>query len=361
MLNRKDKKNKFTAIDLFSGAGGLTLGLKNGGFKVVAAVEIDKDSVDTYHANHPEVQVIHDDIRKVKGKEILRRMGLKNVDLVAGCPPCQGFSKLTDKNRKNDPRNELVLEMARMVEELRPSVCMMENVPGLASRGKNLLDEFEKKIKSLGYIITKGVLQMADYGVPQSRRRLVLLAGRGFKIELPKATHCRTSEPGLKRWVSVKSVLEKSKAPVTYLHAKENGGPEKFNWNVVRDVKPITLERLKYLIPGKSRLSLPVKLRPNCHKEAKGFSNVYGRMSSEEVAPTMTSGCTTLSAGRFGHPVENRTISVREAAMIQTFPESYQFKARAMESVCGLVGNALPFKFAKIVSEDCYEALNGLE
>src|SRR3989338_596275 len=350
-------KKKLTAIDLFSGAGGLTFGLKAAGFKVVAAVEVDEAAVNTYTANHPEVHMIHRDIREVKGRDLLKKAGIRKIDLIAGCPPCQGFSKLTDKSRNNDPRNELVIEMGRMVEELRPKICMMENVPGLNGRGSPLLNKFEKKLESLGYIITKEVLQLANYGVPQSRRRLVLLAGRGFKVDLPEPTHARNPEDTKKPWVPLREALRKINRPVSYAKAKLNGGPQKYAWHVTRDLKPISIERLKYLTPGGSRIALPRKLRPKCHKTAKGFQNVYGRMSWNNIAPTMTSGCTTLSAGRFGHPEENRTISVREAALIRTFPETYRFETEIIEKACELVGNALPCKFAEIVSHRGLTAL----
>ncbi len=355
--NKTNNKGKFTAIDLFSGAGGLTVGLKRAGFKVVAAVEIDEDAVNTYQANHPEVRVFHKDIRELKGVEILEATRVKKINLIAGCPPCQGFSKLTDKNKKEDPRNRLVIEMARIVEELEPEICMMENVPGLDGRGSPLLKRFESKLESLGYVINKKVLQMADYGVPQSRRRLVLLAGRGFKVDLPEPTHARNSDNSLRQWIPLRKVLSKISKPILYSKAKLNGSPQKYGWHVIRDLKPISMKRLKYLKPGGNRMALPRRLRPDCHKKAKGFQNVYGRMSWNDIAPTMTSGCTTLSAGRFGHPEENRTISVREAALIQTFRKSYSFEAKTIEKACELVGNALPCKFAFAASLKCYEAM----
>ncbi len=343
--------NRFNAIDLFSGVGGLTLGLKQAGFKVIAAVEIDKTAINSYKSNHPEVRIIEGDVRQVSGKDLLKIAKVKKIDLIAGCPPCQGFSKLTDKNSGFDPRNNLVLEMARIIEELRPRMVMLENVPGLMGKGAPLLNEFEKRLENIGYVVTKEVLQLADYGVPQSRRRLVLLAGKGFSVPLPQKTHSR------KKWLPVKTVLKNLNEPVTLSHALKNGGPKKFGWHVVRDLAPITIKRLKYLTPGGSRQELPLELRPNCHKNHSGFSNVYGRMDGDSVSPTITSGCTTLSAGRFGHPYKNRTISVREAALIQTFPFNYKIEADTMQKACELFGNALPCKFAEAVSRKCLTAL----
>jgi DNA (cytosine-5)-methyltransferase 1 len=359
---KKRKKNNFTAVDLFSGAGGLTVGLKRAGFKVVAAVEVDAEINRTYKKNHPEVILINKDIRKVTGKEILKLAKVKKIDLVAGCPPCQGFSKLTDKHHRDDIRNELVLEMARIVVELKPKICMMENVPGLAGRGSPLLDVFEEKLISMRYKIKKDVLQMADFGVPQSRRRLVLLAGQRFEVSLPKATYSRLPDKDseLKPWVKLKEIIKGEPKPLTLSAARKNGGVHKFKWHVVRDIKEITVKRLKATKSGGNRLALPKRLRPGCHKAAntEGFGNVYGRMKWNYVAPTITSGCTTFSSGRFGHPRQNRTISVREAALIQTFPKSYKLETDNIGIACKLVGNALPCKFAEKVSDSCIAALS---
>lgn len=357
----KAPKKQLTAIDLFCGAGGLTVGLKKAGFKVVAAVEFDPEIAKTYKKNHPEVKLIVKDIREVTGKDILKLTGLKKIDLVAGCPPCQGFSKLTDKHHRDDERNLLVSEMGRIVGELKPSVCMLENVPGLSRRGMPLLGALERKLKKMKYDVSRGVLQMADYGVPQSRRRLVLLAGKGFKIPLPDATHTRSPEVGskLKPWVNMRDTLTIKAEPIPLSRAKEKGGPGRANWHVIRDLKPITLKRLRAIKAGASRSELPKSLRPDCHKESNtGFSNAYGRMSWEEVAPTMTSRCTTLSSGRFGHPEEDRTISVREAALIQTFPKNYELDTDNIEVACKLIGNALPCDFATAVSKQCADRLS---
>lgn len=357
---KNGKKQELTAIDLFCGAGGLTVGLKKAGFKVVAAIEIDPDLARTYKKNHPEVEVIVKDIKEVSGKDILKLTGLKKIDLVAGCPPCQGFSKLTDKFHRDDERNKLVIEMSRLVSELKPTVCMLENVPGLSKRGQPLLNILEQNLDSMDYIVNKGVLQMADFGVPQSRNRLVLLAGKGFDIPLPDATHAQKpiKGSGIKEWVKVRDVLKIKKEPVSMATAKINGGPLKFNWHVVGDIKPITLKRLKAIKPGASRADIPKSLRPDCHKSSDtGFSNAYGRMSWDEIAPTMTTRCTTFSSGRFGHPEENRTISVREAALIQTFPKDYILDTDNMLTACRLIGNALPCTFAEAVSKQCFEKM----
>ena len=356
----KRTRPRFTAFDLFSGAGGLTLGLMKAGFHVRAAIEFDQEIARTYEKNFPNIKLLVKDIRKVSGADLLKASDISGVDLIAGCPPCQGFSKLTDKWDEDDDRNELVLEMARIVLELKPRVCMMENVPGLAGRGSPLLNEFEKRLRSVGYVINRSVLQMADYGVPQSRRRLVLLAGMGFEVPLPEPTHARIPDDSssLEPWITVRDALVDHRKPVALSEANAKGGPKRFNWNVTRSVKPITVQRLQFLGNGGNRLQLPQKLRPKCHKDAEeGFSNVYGRMRWDEVSPTITSGCLTLSSGRFGHPQKNRTISVREAASLQTFPKSFRFDTKTVRVACQMVGNALPYRFARLVSRHCMNAL----
>jgi DNA (cytosine-5)-methyltransferase 1 len=350
--------SEITAIDLFAGGGGLTVGLKRAGFDVVGAVEIEENAFATYVMNHPEVNALREDIRSVHGDDLLRTAPGRRVDLLAGCPPCQGFSSLTRKYGRHDPRNQLVMEMGRLVREILPRAVMMENVPGLAERGKPLLDDFVKELEALGYMVTWDILQVADYGVPQNRRRLVLLAGRGFKIALPIPTHSRSGKNGLKPWNTLRSVIGHLPKPLLFSRSKESAGPIAFKWHVVRDICEENKERLRYAKPGKVRAHLPKRLRPKCHKEVDGgFNSVYGRMTWDQTPVTMTGGCTTFSKGRFGHPRQDRTISVLEAALIQTFPESYIFDTDFIDAACDIIGNALPCDFAQVVSEQCWAAL----
>jgi len=351
--------SKLNAIDLFSGAGGLTVGLKRSGFKVVAAVEIYEPAAKTYAANHRATALLKHDIRNVKGDQLTAVTGHKKIHLIAGCPPCQGFSSLTSKYRRDDPRNRLILEMARIIREISPSMVMMENVPGLADKGRAILDEFIAQLSSLNYKITYDILQIADYGVPQTRRRLVLLAGKGFEIPIPPATHSTnpTKDNGLKPWKTLADAIQGQTHPATLSYAKENGGPRKLKWHIIRDLTPLSIARLKALSAGDGRQELPKNLRPMCHKDSdKGFQNVYGRLSWSQTPPTMTGGCTTPCKGRFGHPDEDRTISVREAAFIQTFPGNYRFETDFIDTVCNLIGNALPCDFAAQISRACMKA-----
>lgn len=348
-----------TAIDVFAGAGGLTVGLKRAGFRVVAAVELESNACATYEANHPEVRCLKRDIAAVSGSDLLEESGTKQIDLLAGCPPCQGFTSLTTKYKeREDPRNELVLEMARLTEETMPRAIMMENVPGLTQKGKGLYEQLKERLEALDYHLVEGFLQVADYGVPQFRRRLVMLGGLGFKIPLPNPTHSGTPTSDLSPWRTVRDTIEGMSKPLTLPEARTRGNIEQSDWHVVRKLSSKNLERIKAAKVGTTWTQIPENLRPRCHRDGYiGFTNVYGRMQWDRPSPTITGGCTTFSKGRFGHPEDDRTISVREAALLQSFPNDYRLDTPYMEHVCNMIGNALPCDFAEAISRQCAEKL----
>ncbi|MDE0208724.1 MAG: DNA cytosine methyltransferase [Boseongicola sp.] len=348
---------RHTAVEIFAGGGGLAVGLNKAGFNTVAAVELEPHAAATFKANHPTVQVFRQDVRTVSGDMLASLSGGK-IDVLAACPPCQGFSSLTSKWRREDERNNLINEVGRLAEEIRPRAIMMENVPGLAKKGKPLFDALLTHLKTLGYKPNSSVLQVADYGVPQHRRRLVMLAGLDFFIPMPGASHSVTGGDGKARWRTVRDTISEMDEPVTFPEAKERGGAQAFDWHVVRRLSPANADRLALSRPGGNWEDFPEDLRPPCHRQGyKGFSNVYGRMAWDEPSGTITAGCTTLSKGRFGHPEKDRTISLREAALLQTFPSDYRFETPFFERACEIVGNALPCVFAEAIARQVQQMM----
>ena len=325
---------KPTAIDLFSGPGGLTLGLKRAGFRVIGAIEVDVLAVETYKVNHQEVKVWTGDIRKVPVLGLMRALGLKKgeLDLLAGCPPCQGFSSIRTLNGKRyirDSSKKLIFEFLRFVEGLRPKTIMMENVPGL--RSAMHFHEFVGRLEKMGYKVRHSVQNAGDYGVAQRRRRLILLAGKEKFIDWPqKATVCRTVRDAI-------CGLPPHRKSGDPLH----DFPEKRNKKVMSLIAAIPKD-------GGSRMDLGRSRQLRCHKILDGFKDVYGRMSWDSPSPTITGGCVNPSKGRFLHPFEDRAITLREAALLQSFPKKYFFSIRRGKFPAAImIGNALPPEFIR--------------
>lgn len=327
---------KLTAVDLFCGAGGLTVGLRRAGFSVWGAVDVDPLAVRAYRANHPDITVWEGDIRRLDPTEMREVLGLRrgDLDLLAGCPPCQGFSTMRTLNggrRVLDRRNALVAEMARYTEEFLPRAVMMENVPGLA--GDRRSGRLRSFLRKLGYRVTDDVLNTADYGVPQRRRRYVLVALRDGVPRLAKPERCERTVRDF----------------IGSLPPAGRGG------DALHDYKENRTEAIKELIAsiprdGGSRGDLGEEWQLPCHTRLDGFHDVYGRMAWNDVAPTITGGCINPSKGRFLHPDANRAITLREAALLQTFPADYRLPLNegpgaGRYSIAELIGNALPPEF----------------
>ena len=326
--------NRPRALDLFSGCGGLTLGLRRAGFHVVGAVEINSAAVKTFKANHRRVPVKQGDIRSISADGLRRELRLRRgqLELLAGCPPCQGFSVLRTRNgahRNRDGRNDLVREMLRFVRAFRPKAVMMENVPKL--QGHKIFSDFCDALKGMGYQLNFDVKDVAEFGVPQRRARLILLAGKGFKIRFAKqAKRKRTVREAIAELPDARKTRDK-------LH----GLPEKRSPRIQRLIRDIPKD-------GGSRIDLPKRRQLACHNRANGFYDIYGRMVWDDVAPTITSGCFNPSKGRFLHPEENRAITMREAALLQSFPRDYKFDISVgKEAIALMIGNALPPEFIR--------------
>jgi len=323
--------SKRSAIDLFSGAGGLTQGLKQAGFNVVGAVEFHPTYAESYQMNHPEVDLRVGDIVGVDPTEFMKELGLDagELDLLAGCPPCQGYSTIGTRNRgkKDDPRNELVYQVLRFALVFRPKTIMMENVPALAKDSR--LADLRQKLEASGYKIDVKVLNMSHYGVPQARRRMIMLASRLGDIEIV------SQELNSDKMATVRNAI-------SFLAPVGQSGDSLHDITQRRNPK---IQKMISLIPkdGGSRTDLPPEYQLECHKKTSGFKDVYGRMKWDKPSPTITCGCSQPSKGRFLHPEEDRVITLREAALLQTFPKDYRFSSRAgKQGVATMIGNALP-------------------
>lgn len=334
-----DQMTPLTALDLFCGAGGLTLGLKQAGFKVLVGVELASIAAETYRKNHPEVICLEEDIRNIYPLELMNKLGLiqGELSLLAGCPPCQGFSTLRTRKKSHsvsDIRNELLFEYLRFVDVFRPKALMMENVPALKFDERMTI--FLSKLEAMGYLITDESVRIenaANFGVPQRRNRMIM--------QVTKQGILPTVLPSEK--TTVRMAFEKAELNPVGLSGDElHDNQSKHGMRVMDIIKAIPKD-------GGGRDSLPNNLVLNCHKKnPAGFKDVYGRMKWDDVAPTMTGGCGNPSKGRFLHPEEDRAISLREAAILQTFPKNYWFSNNGGRTAIALmIGNALPPEFIR--------------
>ena len=328
-------------IDMFCGAGGLTRGLLDAGIHVVKGVDMDGTARETYERNNPGVEFVQADIRKISAGSIMNDVDQSGYLMLAGCAPCQPFSQQNQNAHANDERMSLIHSFGLLVSKIRPDFVMIENVPGFRKTANPYHIAFVTLLKKLGYAFDEGILNTADYGVPQTRTRYVLIASKLGPIRLPEKTH-GPSKRKIKTVRSAISHLPKISAGETSTKIK-NHTSSKLN--------KINTRRIKHTPhDGGDRTSLPASLRLPCHVGHNGHTDVYGRMWWDRPAPTLTCRCTSLSNGRFGHPEQDRAISVREAALIQTFPPEYVFCSNHTTNTRH-IGNAVPPIMARVLGE----------
>lgn len=312
----------------------MSQGLKQAGFRVIGAIEMDSVAADVFKLNHPTAHIWVQDVKTVTSDQILSELDLEigELDLLGGCPPCQGFSRLRTYNgsrRVRDRQNDLIFEFQRLVLGLLPKRVMMENVPGLLENKR--LKQFRASLELAGYAVQVSLLNVKDYGVPQRRCRLVLLASRVAAVAFAKPS---------KRIVSVRDAIGSLPA-VGRSGDPLHDIPEKRSSGVLLRIRSVPAN-------GGSRRSLPEHLHLECHKTFDGFKDVYGRMAWDQPAPTITTGCFNPSKGRFLHPDQDRAITMREAALLQSFPMSYKIPAAIGKvKIATMIGNALPPCFIK--------------
>lgn len=321
------------AVDLYCGAGGLTCGLQQAEIKVLAGIDIAGECKYAFEENN-DSKFLEKDVKDLKGSELKKLFSKDSIKVLAGCAPCQPFSTYTNGVKASaHSKWGLLREFERLVLELEPEIVTMENVPQLADHKP--FEEFLATLSDMKYHVTWGVVNCADYGVPQHRKRLVLIASSFGKIDLPTKTH-------EKSWISVKEAIGK----LPKIKAGDKNSQDTLHRSAT--LTELNLARIRASKPGSSWSAWPENLIARCHKKEKGktFRGVYGRMKWDEPAPTMTTLCFGFGNGRFGHPEQDRAISLREAAIFQSFPEGYKFIEKDSEitfkNVGRMIGNAVP-------------------
>ncbi|HWR31037.1 MAG TPA: DNA cytosine methyltransferase [Negativicutes bacterium] len=337
-----------TAIDLFCGSGAVTWGLKDAGFNVIGAIDFDSTACATYRLNHPEVHLVEQDIKKVTPTIFSQTLDDVHVDLLVVCAPCQPFSNRNRKKSTDDDRLLLVLESLRFIEFLNPTILFFENVPNIGK--SSAFYELEQRLIKLGYYVNPPqCVDAAELGVPQRRKRMILVGAKRNTL----LQSVQDIKPYKKQTVF---------DAISDLPSPQICTPADDALHFARRHSALNIRRLQH-IPhdGGCRESLPEDLQLSCHKKlavkTNSFPDTYGRMKWDDVAPTLTTGCTDITKGRYAHPVQDRAITLREAARLQTFPDNYMFEGNSAQ-IANQIGNAVPPRMMARIAESLFKALS---
>lgn len=338
-------------VDLFCGVGGLTRGLINSGLNVKAGFDIDGTCKYAYeHNNH--CSFYQENIRNMDGEEIDACYDSGVTKILVGCAPCQPFSQMRFKfggENRNDEKYNLLSEFGRMINKVKPTIVSMENVPQI--KETNVYDKFFNLLKRHGYYVSAEVVFCPDYGISQTRRRFVLLASKLGDITLIPPTHDRNQ-------VTIEQVIRN----LPELAAGEIDENDELHRSARLSNK--NLERIRASRPGGTWLDWPESLRCNCHRKASGksYSSVYGRLSWNQIGPTITTQFYAYGTGRHGHPEQDRGLSLREGALLQTFPPEYDFidpnSPFCFRDIARHIGNAVPVRLGEVIGESIRNHLN---
>lgn len=327
------------AVDLFCGVGGLTAGLIKSGIKVKAGYDIELACKFAYEKNNKAI-FIQKDISDLTAEEVRDWFSQKSIKLLAGCAPCQPFSTYNQgKDTRSDKKWPLLYHFSRLINEINPELVTMENVPDVVRH--EVYRDFIEDLQRMGYKVSSQEVNCLDYGIPQTRRRHVVLASKIGEIQLIAPTH---EIP-----LCVKDVIHELEP----LKAGERSKNDPLH--AVSNLSELNLKRIKASKPGGTWRDWPEHLRSSCHKKESGksYPAVYGRMEWNKPAPTITTLCFGFGNGRFGHPEQDRAISLREAALFQTFPKNYEFiessKKVSFKVVGRMIGNAVPVRLGEII------------
>jgi len=345
-----------TAIDAFCGAGGLSIGLSNAGFHILLGFDLDKKCIETLRSNTKIIRhiALQSDVKDMLGGVLLKNAGIGKgeLDLLAGGPPCQGFSVQRTIGGDRDARNLLVDDYGDLIAEVQPRFFLMENVPGIGGkRGRGIIDSFKDRMSLIDYFCHEQILDAQDFGVPQRRRRFIVvgekLTGQGPFFQWPKKVRS--------------NAINSVRAAIGHLPPPPTDGGDHLDYFGHRSdrLSEKNKARLMALKGGQARDDLPEHLLADCHKVSSdviGHRNVYGRMAWDEVAPTITARFDSFTRGKFGHPEQLRSISLFEGALLQTFPENYHFSGTKVD-IARQIGNAVPPKFAMAIGKAISKAI----
>ncbi|HNW97296.1 MAG TPA: DNA (cytosine-5-)-methyltransferase [Bacteroidales bacterium] len=346
--NSKNTNTNFAVVDLFCGVGGLTQGFVKAKFNVIAGIDFDVSCKYAYEKNNL-TPFLHIDLTKYSPYEIAKLFPEGSIKILAGCAPCQAFSTYQQGNKKND-KWKLLYSFGKIIEAIQPDIVSMENVPNLMKYNNGVVfEDFITVLKANDYFVSYQVVDAKDYGVPQRRKRLILLASKFGKIELIRKTHIGKKVKTVKKAIGH---LPKIKAGEFY---------HKDKLHRARELSDLNLKRIRATSQGGSWKEWDDKLVLDCHKKetGKSYGSVYGRMNWDDVSPTLTTQCTGYGNGRFGHPTQDRAISLREAAILQSFPKKYQFinpKEDFYPSIIEKhIGNAVPPRLGYVIAKSINE------
>jgi DNA (cytosine-5)-methyltransferase 1 len=341
------------AIDLFCGAGGLTHGLEAAGIEVVAGVDIDPTCEYPYTANNNAAFLLKS-VEDIAGSDLIDHLKGASFSVIAGCAPCQPFSTYSQgKADPEDKRWKLLNHFARLVNEVQPDLVTMENVPRLEKQ--SVFSKFVVNLRKHGFHVFHEVVNCADYGVPQHRQRLVLLASKLGPIEMIRPTKNTDNHE------TVRDAIEE----LARLRAGEICTDDPLHQ--ASELSALNLKRIRASKAGGTWRDWDRALVAACHKKKSGktYPSVYGRMDWDEPSPTMTTQFYGFGNGRFGHPQQNRAISLREGAILQSFPPGYKFVAKGepiyTKTIGRLIGNAVPVKLGKAIGKSIVRHINNLE
>jgi DNA (cytosine-5)-methyltransferase 1 len=346
------KTLKASVVDLFCGAGGLSYGFKSEGFPLAAGIDIDEICRFPYETNN-KAPFLRKDVTTLKADDVERLFTPERTRVLIGCAPCQPFSTYNQKNE--DPKWRLLHSFGRLIDQVRPDVVSMENVPQLLKfKNGKTFKKFVKTLIDADYHVVWDVLYGPDFGLAQTRSRLVLLASRLGEIKLPKPTH-RGSPRTVFDEIGKLPPLKHGEADQTDpIHCTSR-------------LSETNARRIAAAIPGGTWRDWEPELVTACHKQAsgKGYSSVYGRMKWTEPSPTITTQFYGFGNGRFGHPDQDRALSLREGALLQSFPLEYEFVpagARVQFKAVGrMIGNAVPVKLAKAIARAVRSHIEGIQ